>query len=187
MDGIAIRTATENDERALAAIDHATWSRQVHPIPLWPSDTPFFDEGTAPRNVLLAHEDNHILGYVKLRPAPMRASSGHVQEINGLAVAPHHQRRGIGHLLLDAARAAAVERLARRITLRVLGTNVRAQKLYLAHGFRIEGTLVGQFLIEDRYVDDVLMALEICPATHRRDRATTVHPGIPASDRRDTL
>lgn len=155
------RTATHGDERALAAIDYATWSTQVSPAPLWPRETPFFDDRTTPENVLLAHEDNAVLGYVKLRPSPMPASSGHVQEINGFAVGPNHQGRGIGHLLLDAARNKAIERRARRITLRVLGTNTRAQSLYLAHGYRVEGRLVGQFLIRNSYVDDVLMALHM--------------------------
>ncbi|MFE1591143.1 GNAT family N-acetyltransferase [Nocardia sp. NPDC058705] len=162
MDGrprIGIRTATDSYERALAAIDRSTWSPQVDPGPLWPLDTPFFNEQTSPGNVLVAQESGCILGYVKLRPSPMPASSGHVQEINGFAVAPHHQGRGVGNLLLDAALELAVEREARRITLRVLGSNTRAQAIYLAHGFRIEGRLVGQFLIQDHYVDDILMAL----------------------------
>lgn len=137
------------------------WSPEVSPVPLWPFGTPFFDGRTPPGNVLAAHEGEHIVGYVKLRPAPMAASSGHVQEINGLAVAPDHQGRGIGHLLLTAARHEAVRRRARRITLRVLGTNTRAQALYLAHGYRIEGRLKDQFLLQGRYVDDIFMALEL--------------------------
>ncbi|MFI6996784.1 GNAT family N-acetyltransferase [Nocardia sp. NPDC050175] len=161
LPGIGIRTAVDGDDRALAVIDHATWSPQVHPLPLWPLDKPFFTEGAAPQNVLLAHQDDRILGYVKLRPCPIPAANGHVQEINGLAVAPAHQGRGIGRLLLDAARQLAIERRARRITLRVLGTNTGAQALYLANGFHVEGRLVGQFLLEGRYVDDVFMAMEI--------------------------
>lgn len=119
MDGMAdigIRTATDGDERALAAIDYATWSTHVSPAPLWPRETPFFDDRTTPENVLLAHADSAVLGYVKLRPSPMPASSGHVQEINGFAVGPNHQGRGIGHLLLDAARIEAIERRARSVS-----------------------------------------------------------------------
>jgi ribosomal protein S18 acetylase RimI-like enzyme len=156
-----VRTAVEDDGHALALIDHATWSFEVSPVPLWPLDTPFFDDRTALENVLVAHENEQIMGYLKLRPAPLAASSGHVQEINGFAVAPDHQRRGIGHLLLTAARQEAIRRQARRITLRVLGTNTRAQAVYLAHGYHIEGRLKGQFLLQGRYVDDVFMALEL--------------------------
>jgi ribosomal protein S18 acetylase RimI-like enzyme len=158
---VSVRTAVEDDGQALALIDHATWSFEVSPVPLWPLSTPFFDHRTAAENVLVAHQGEHIMGYVKLRPAPMAASSGHVQEINGLAVAPDHQGQGIGHLLLTAARHEAIRREARRITLRVLGTNTRAQALYLAHGYHIEGRLKDQFLLQGRYVDDIFMALEL--------------------------
>ena len=137
------------------------WSFEVSLVPLQPVDTPFFDDRTAAQNVLVAHQNEHIVGYLKLRPAPMAASSRHVQEINGFAVAPDHQGRGIGHLLLTAARQEAIRREARRITLRVLGTNTRAQTVYLAHGYHIEGRLKGQFLLQGHYVDDVFMALEL--------------------------
>lgn len=159
--GVTIRTGVADDGQSLASIDRATWSSEVSPVPLWPPGTPFFDDRTAPRDVLVACEAEHVVGYVKLRPAPIVASSGHVQEINGLAVAPDHQGRGIGHLLLTAARHEAIRRGARRITLRVLGTNTRAQGLYLAHGYRVEGRLKGQFLLQGRYVDDIFMALEL--------------------------
>ena len=161
MPDIGIRTATDGDERALAAIDYATWSTQVSPAPLWPRNPRSSTIGQHRRTFCSHTKATTVLGYVKLRPSPMSASSGHVQEINGFAVCPNHQGRGIGHLLLDAARIKVIDRRARRITLRVLETNTRAQSLYLAHGYRIEGRLVGQFLIQDSYVDDVLMALRM--------------------------
>jgi Acetyltransferases len=133
----------------------------VSPAPLWPLETPFFDDRTRPENVLVAQEEEHIIGYVKLRPDPMAASSGHVQEINGFAVNPTHQGRGIGRTLLEAARQEAANRGARRIILRVLGTNTRAQEVYRACGYQTEGVLKDQFHLQGHYVDDVLMALEI--------------------------
>ena len=62
---------------------------------------------------------------------------------------------------MSAARHEAIRRKARRITLRVLGTNTGAQALYLAHGYHIEGRLKDQFLLQGRYVDDIFMALEL--------------------------
>ena len=47
---------------------------------------------------------------------------------------------------------------ARKVTLRVLGHNVGARRLYERCGFLPEGVLWGEFLLEDRLVDDVLMA-----------------------------
>jgi ribosomal protein S18 acetylase RimI-like enzyme len=158
---VVIRAGAGDDGPTLALIDQATWSYEISPMPPQAAGTPFFDERTPPRNVLVADEDGHVAGFAQLRPAPVAASSGHVQELNGMAVAPEQQGRGIGHLLLDAVRDEAVRRGARRVTLRVLGTNGRAQGLYLACGYRIEGRLKGQYLLAGRYVDDIFMALEL--------------------------
>ncbi|NED74569.1 GNAT family N-acetyltransferase, partial [Streptomyces sp. SID9944] len=46
---------------------------------------------------------------------------------------------------------------ARRITLRVLGHNTPARRLYESEGYAVEGVLPGEFLLEGAYVDDVLM------------------------------
>ena len=56
--------------------------------------------------------------------------------LGNLAVAPEYQGRGVGSFLLDWLFDAARERNARRITLEVRPSNVAAQELYLAHGFR---------------------------------------------------
>ena len=40
----------------------------------------------------------------------------------------------------------------------MLSTNQAAIRLYERHGFAREGTLLEEFLINGRYVDDVLMA-----------------------------
>jgi ribosomal protein S18 acetylase RimI-like enzyme len=160
---VRIRAAVDTDGQALTAIDRATWSVDVSPSPPWPPDRPFFDDRTPPGDVLVAHEGEHVLGYAKLCPDPMPASSGHVQQINGLAVDPAHQGRGVGRMLLEAARQEAITRGARRITLRVLGNNTRARALYHACGYQTEGVLKDQFYLDGRYVDDVFMALEINP------------------------
>ena len=47
---------------------------------------------------------------------------------------------------------------ARKLSLRVLGTNATAMRLYERLGFQVEGTLRDEFCIDGRYVDDVLMA-----------------------------
>jgi RimJ/RimL family protein N-acetyltransferase len=52
----------------------------------------------------------------------------------------------------------ARSRGARKLSLRVLGPNTAARGLYATCGFVIEGTLQAEFLLDGRYVDDVLMA-----------------------------
>lgn len=45
---------------------------------------------------------------------------------------------------------------ARRLTLRVLGHNTPARKLYESEGFVVERILPEEFLLDGAYVDDVL-------------------------------
>jgi ribosomal protein S18 acetylase RimI-like enzyme len=150
-----IRPARADDEPALRALDRAVWSWDVSPSPL--RDAPF------PLDDVLVFEadDGSVAGYVALGTPTALDSNRHVVLIRGLAVAPSAQRRGVGRALLAAAEAAARERGARKITLRVLGTNPGAQALYEAYGFVVEGVQRGEFLLDGRYVDDVLMALDL--------------------------
>ncbi|RYY44131.1 MAG: N-acetyltransferase [Actinomycetales bacterium] len=63
----------------------------------------------------------------------------------------------------DRERDPAAEGAA-KVTLRVLGTNPTARRLYERCGFAVEGVLVGEFVIEGSPVDDLWMA------THLRGR-----------------
>jgi len=81
-----------------------------------------------------------------------------VLHVQGLTVDPTIQRQGIGRSLLEAAVAEATRRGARKLGLRVLGGNTKAQALYAACGFVVEGVLREEFRLGGRYVDDVLMA-----------------------------
>jgi RimJ/RimL family protein N-acetyltransferase len=149
-----IRAARAYDEPALREIDRATWSWDVSPGP--PSEGPFPVD-----DVLVFEEDGTVAGYVALGTPTRLESNRHVVLIRGLAVAPSHQRRGIGRQLVEAAATTARERGARRLTLRVLAPNAAARALYEACGFVVEGVQPEEFLLDGRYVDDVLMALKL--------------------------
>lgn len=160
------RTAVPDDEPSLARIAHAAWSWKSAANPRPSPEPPFFTQVVVPDNVLVAVDEQRVLGYLKLVPLAraqpaIASAAAHVQEIHGFSVSPEHQGRGVGSALLRAAVREATTRSARRITLRVLGTNTGAQELYRRHGYRVEGVLRGEFLLQDRYVDDVLMALDL--------------------------
>ncbi|GAA3764264.1 ribosomal protein S18 acetylase RimI-like enzyme [Spinactinospora alkalitolerans] len=142
-------------------IDHDTWSWRVAPVPRWPVDAVFFDDEAEVADTLVAEVDGAVAGYVQVSRAMALASAAHVQEVKGLAVAPKAQGRGVGRALLEAARAVAAERGARKLTLRVLAGNLEAMALYRSFGFEVEGVLKEYFLLDGRYVDDVLMALPL--------------------------
>jgi ribosomal protein S18 acetylase RimI-like enzyme len=156
-----IRPARADDDRALRALDVTGFSPDVSPGSPPPPDRPFFSGDLAPADVLVAEAGGSVTGYVALGHATPLESNRHVVYMRGLAVAAEHQRRGVGRALVEAAVAAARERGARRLTLRVLGPNTAARALYESCGFVVEGVLRGEFLLDGRYVDDVLMALEL--------------------------
>lgn len=165
---VVVRPATSADEPRLDEIDRATWSPQVSPGPPRADDVPFFRPRLAPEDVLVAEQDGELLGFAAVTPAsPMPAHAG-VLVVNGLGVAPQAQSAGVGRALLDAAVEHARARGARKLTLRVLGSNTRALALYERAGFVVEGTLVAEYLLEGRPVDDLLMALHL-DADHGED------------------
>lgn len=159
-DHVVIRRAEVRDDGILRTIDLATWSSGVSPARPPSATVPFFSSATADE-VLVAQADGEVAGYVTLGAWYDLESSAHVLELKGLAVQPDRQRHGLGRLLVGAAIATAKRRKARRLALRVLGSNAPARALYEACGFRVEGILREQFLLDGNYVDDVLMALDL--------------------------
>lgn len=154
---IQIRQARLEDEDALARVDAATWTADVSPAPPPPPGTSFFGARTLPEDVLVA-ESETVIGYAKLTQPIALASHEHVLELGGLAVDPDRQRTGAGRRLVEAIAEEARARGARKLSLRVLGPNTAARELYATCGFVTEGTLQAEFLLDGRYVDDVLMA-----------------------------
>ncbi|MFF3449315.1 GNAT family N-acetyltransferase [Streptomyces sp. NPDC002667] len=153
-----IRTATLDDEDALGRIDRDTWStlHAVMPRPRPPYE-PFYSERFGPRDHIVAECDGQLAGYVRLGfPTPL-ACNAHVRQILGLAVADEARGAGVGRALLRAACEEARRQDARRVTLRVLGHNLPARRLYESEGFVVEGILPGEFLLDGAYVDDILM------------------------------
>ncbi|MGP3984396.1 GNAT family N-acetyltransferase [Streptomyces sp. KR80] len=171
-----IRRAVRADDAVLAELDRRIWSplHAVLPGPS-PEGDPFFDATHLPSHFLVAEYEagaspgappeapparggrRRIAGYVRLvTPTPLPANA-HVRQIQGLAVDLWARGRGIARALLDAACAEARRQGALRITLRVLGHNTPARRLYESAGFVVEGVLPAEFLIAGEYVDDVLM------------------------------
>ncbi len=155
-----LRPAAAEDGPALARIDAETWSPAVTPAPRFSPDRPFF-ASCSPADVLVAELDGRVAGYARVAPHLPLSSAAHVQELKALAVAPAAQGRGVGRALLAGARDLAVRRGARTLLLRVLSSNPRAIALYRSAGYETAGVLRGLFRLEGRYVDDVLMALDL--------------------------
>ncbi|MDG5804190.1 GNAT family N-acetyltransferase [Streptomyces ossamyceticus] len=157
-----IRVATSDDEDALARLDRATWStlHSVQERPRQPYKA-FFDDRFGPGDHLVAELGGHAVGFLRLgRPTSLDCNA-HVRQIQGLAVAEEARGAGVARALVRAALEEARSRGARRLTLRVLGHNTPARKLYESEGFVVEGVLPEEFLLDGAYVDDVLMGLRL--------------------------
>jgi ribosomal protein S18 acetylase RimI-like enzyme len=159
--GVAVRVARPKDEAGLARLDAAAWTPESgFPSVIERVNDPFFTfftDDSPPEAHLVAELDGRLAGYIRVKPATTLRENAHVLVIVGLAVGPRDRRQGVGSALLAAAEQHARVRGARKLSLRVLGTNETAMRLYEQHGFRREGTLRDEFLIEGRFVDDVLM------------------------------
>jgi ribosomal protein S18 acetylase RimI-like enzyme len=155
---LSVRVARLADGDVLGRIDRDTWST-LHAVkpPQEPPYGPFFHETCLPEDHLVAEIGGRVVGYVRLGfPTPLVANA-HVRQIQGLAVAEEARGRGVARALLAAAMDEARRQGARRITLRVLGHNTPARKLYESMGFVVEGIQPGEFFLAGQYVDDVMM------------------------------
>ncbi|MET9659453.1 GNAT family N-acetyltransferase [Streptomyces sp. NPDC006510] len=164
-----VRPAALFDEAALGELDRATWStlHAVAPRPQ-PPYAPFFDDRHRPEDFLVAEArdeagESYLAGYIRLVPPTPLACNTHVRQIQGLAVADRARGRGVARALLRAAFVAARGDGANRMTLRVLGHNAPARALYESEGFVVEGVLPGEFFLDGRYVDDVMMGRSLAP------------------------
>jgi ribosomal protein S18 acetylase RimI-like enzyme/predicted nuclease with RNAse H fold len=174
-----LRPARDEDEAGLRALDAATWSPRVSPGPAPDPEREFLSRFGV-ENVIVAAEGDAPVGFITLGTWTPLESARHVLVVNGLAVDPAHQGEGIGGRLLDAGIERARERGARRLLLRVLSTNESARRLYERHGFTVEASLRAVFHLDDTYVDDLFMGLDLVRERARRDLARA-RPGAPAT------
>lgn len=122
-----IRPATLADSTALVAIERRCFSDP------W-SEVAFRDALSSEWTFgLVAETTRGVAGYLLGREA---GGSG---EILNLAVAPELRRRGVGGALLEEGLAAFRRRRASEVFLEVRESNLSAQALYLARGFRAVG------------------------------------------------
>ena len=155
-----VRAGRSEDDAALSALDRTAWS----PVSGFPSTfstgdpSPFFSEANPPTVHLVAELEGRVVGYLRFRPPTDLPENAHVLAVHGLAVAEDARRCGVAIELLQQLVRVAQERGVRKLTLRVLSTNQPAQRLYEKQGYVLEGTLLGEFLVDGAVVDDLILA-----------------------------
>ena len=161
MSDLRVRPALLSDDPALVRLERATWSTLHAVRPPREENEDFFSERWGPDAFLVAEADGRVAGFVGVVPPTPLASNAHVRQIQGLAVDTWARGRGVGLELVLAAVVEARRQGAVRVTLRVLGHNTPARRLYEAAGFTVEGVLRGEFLLDGVYVDDVCMGRRV--------------------------
>jgi hypothetical protein len=80
----------------------------------------------------------------------------HVRNL-AMGVARQYRGMGVGTALMDYAIRWARQRKVKKIVLSVFSTNRKAIALYEKFGFASEGRRKRQFLIDGKYVDEIMM------------------------------
>jgi ribosomal-protein-alanine N-acetyltransferase len=94
---------------------------------------------TVSRHYVVAVDDGAVVGYAGLCDYPDEAF------VQTMAVAPPHQRRGLGAVLLTELLEEAARRRKSSVLLEVRADNEPAQRLYLRHGFLRTGVRRGYY------------------------------------------
>ncbi|MDT0000450.1 GNAT family N-acetyltransferase [Listeria cossartiae subsp. cayugensis] len=152
-----IRLSKREDAASMIELEHLVWTPGTTPGNIhFDSEADFLLKCPPGSKIVVANEDKvvGILGYKS--PIPL-ASNQHVVEID-IAVHPDFQRAGIGQILMDKMKEVAREKGYIKISLRVLSINKKAIHFYEKNGFKQEGFLEKEFIIQGEFVDDILMA-----------------------------
>lgn len=105
----------------------------------------------------IAEIGGELVGWLMLFPYYGRLEkTKHVKSL-GMGVAKAFRSSGVGTALMDYAIKWARQRRVKKIVLSVFSTNKKAIRLYEKFGFEREGKMKRQFLIDGRYVDEIMM------------------------------
>lgn len=101
--------------------------------------------------------EDHVVGHGRLFPNGYGSKDQHVGNV-GLALLPSFRNHGVGARLLSYLVDWATNKQFRKLYVEIIASNVRAVRLFREHGFVQEGTLNRQLLVNETYVDEILMA-----------------------------
>jgi cyclohexyl-isocyanide hydratase len=155
-----LRALASGDDAAYASLWRAAMVDHAHYFRTTPADdnTPGIPTRFAPDSFTLgAFADGRLIGITSLE-RERRSKLRHKARVSRMFVLPEAEGSGVGKLLLREAllRAESLGDL-RQVTLTVLATNERAQRLYASLGFRGYGREPAAVRIGDAFVDEIQM------------------------------
>jgi RimJ/RimL family protein N-acetyltransferase len=163
-DQIVIRPVTPDDAEAMVAMYQAI-DAETDMLLLEPDERNLDVERQrerltnmpdTDRAIFVADNGVALIGYLSLRRERWQRSRHCAYVV--VALRQSHTRRGIGGRLFDTAEAWARENGLHRLELTVRVDNAAAVRLYLSHGFIVEGTRRHSLRIDNRYVDEYYMS-----------------------------
>lgn len=105
----------------------------------------------------VALDDGKVVGWIDISPS-RRVISPHVGGL-GMGILDGYRGQGIGKRLMTAALEKAKSRGIKRVELEVFAHNTAAIALYKRMGFVEEGRCKNAALLDEGYVDLIMMAL----------------------------
>jgi ribosomal protein S18 acetylase RimI-like enzyme len=152
-----ITLSTPADYEGLVEIDHLVWNEDNTPAPdiRWDSPQEYgrqFPAGTQ----IVARSQGRVCGYIFYKDIFSIPSNRHVGDV-AMAIHPDFQGQNIGTELMHAVEQLAKANGKTKLSLRVLSTNEKAIHFYKKCGYLEQGRLVGEFYLNGRFVDDLLL------------------------------
>lgn len=158
---IVIRPAEAGDAAGLIRLSNDIRAEEVYYVAEEPrlsvaEYAEYLQALDAGRNlVLTAVDGERVVGTVTAIAGFLRKTR-HVAEI-GIGIAADHRGAGLGTALIECTVDWCYRQGFVRLELSVFATNERAISLYRGFGFVEEGRRRGKYLIDGKYVDEVIM------------------------------
>jgi L-amino acid N-acyltransferase YncA len=158
---LQIRAATPEDAAAIAHIYNqgiedrsATLETQLRT----PEERAGWLAARGPRHPVIVAVDGaeKVVGWASLNSFNPRAAYDHVVDIS-IYVAREQRGRGIGDALMSALEERARALSYHKMVLAALPTNAPGMRLYERHAFRTVGIYHEQGMLDDRWVDVIVM------------------------------
>ena len=156
MKQIMIRQCKEADFEELMNIDHIVFNSTNTPALICHQTVEEYAKHYSLESLFVAEIESHIAGYIGYTNPTGLESNRHVMEIY-IAVHPDHQNMGVGRELLNYISSWGKQNGFHKVSLRVLSTNEAAVRFYSSNGFKEQGRLIKEFILNDKLVDDILM------------------------------
>jgi L-amino acid N-acyltransferase YncA len=158
---IVIRKATEMDIGAIQIIYNEGIEDRIATLETETKNYSYmkdwFDKHNERYQVIVAEEEDRILGWASLNPYNNRAAYLGVADLS-LYISRDSRGKGIGGKLLEAIQTIAKENEFHKIILFTFPFNQLGQGLYRNKGYREVGVYKNQGILDGQYVD--VMAME---------------------------